>query len=114
MRALDEVAEAINRARGRAPRPVVSAAGLPEQFGRALTPRDWAVIRRHLACDLPPLEFAHGHWLLPAGLATVWDLADRAAARPDWDPPAARTEAAWREAQVFAGVREIVAEAFGV
>ena len=114
MRALDEVAEAINRARSKAPRPVISTFGLQEQFGRTLTPRDWAVIKKYLACELPPLQFSQGHWFLPDGLATIWDLTDRAAdAHPDWDPPTERTEAAWREAQIFVGVRETVAEASG-
>jgi hypothetical protein len=115
MRVLDEVAAAINLARAVCPRPVVSTFGLDDQFTYTLDPQGWAAIQRHLGCKLPPLVFAQGHWLLPEGFVTIWDLVEVAAdAHPDWDPPEARTVAAWRNAQVFAGVKESLVEALNV
>ncbi len=67
MRVLDEVAEAIHRARGGYPRPVVSAFGLEQQFGSPLVPWRWIAIQRYLRCWLPPLEFVQGHYFLPSG-----------------------------------------------
>lgn len=116
MRVLDEVAAAINLARAEpGPRPIVSAFGLEEQFTYTLHPSGWAAIERHLGCHLPPLVFAQGHWLLPDGFATIWDLVEVAAdAHPNWDPPEERTVAAWRNAQVFACVRDVMVEALCV
>jgi hypothetical protein len=115
MRVLDEVADAIRIARERTPQPVLSTFSLLEQFGGAITPRHWSVIQRHLGCDFPPLEFVQGHWFLPAGFATIWDLVEHATlAHPEWEPPQDCTVAAWRNAQVFAGVRCIAAGFLGV
>jgi hypothetical protein len=115
MRVLDEVAEAIRRARGSRQRSVLAPFGLEQQFGYPITAREWTAIERHLACPLPPVEFTQGHWFLPDGFETIWDLVDHAARwHPEWEPPADRTEAAWREAQIFAGVRVVVAEALAV
>src|SRR5215212_4625083 len=102
MRALDEVAAAINSARFL---PVVSAVGLEELFRGPLTPKQWAAIQYHLDCRLPPLVFVQGHWFLPDGFETIRDLADYVAdARPDWDPPTEYSVAAWRNAQIFVRV----------
>ena len=112
MRVHDEVADAIRRAGGRAPRPVVSSFQLQELFEWPITPKQWALIQKHLGCPLPPLEFVQGHWFLPDGYETIWDLMEVAAdAHPEWELPAERTEAAWRNAQVFAGVRICLADA---
>jgi len=107
MRILDEVAEAIHLARGeRLPRPVRAGERLEDLIGGALTDRRWAAAARHLGCPLPPVTFDQGHWFLPAGFETVWDVVDHVARhRPDWVAPSERMETAWREAQVFAGVR---------
>jgi hypothetical protein len=106
MRVLDEVAEAIRRARGCRQQPVLTPFALEEQFDYPLTTREWAVIQQHLRCPLPPLEFTQGHWFLPDGFATIWDLVDHAARwHPEWEFPVVRTEEAWREAQIFAGVK---------
>ena len=115
MRVLDEVAAAIRVARRMRSQPIVSAFGLQEQFGAPITPEEWATIERRLACPLPHLVFAQGHWFLPESFTTIWNLVDHASDyHPDWDRPVARTVAAWREAQVFAGVRMVVADSFGV
>ena len=113
MRVLDEVAEAVQLARGgRRPRPVRAGERLDELIGAAATADRWAAAARHLGCPLPPVAFVQGHWFLPDDFETVWDVADHVARhRPDWEPPAERTAAAWREAQVFAGVREVLADA---
>src|SRR5262249_22274617 len=114
MRVLDEVAEAIRNARGLS-HPVLSAFGLEELFERPITPEQWGAMQQSLACSLPPLEFVQGHWFLPDDFATIWDLVDRAAhAHPDWEPPTTRTAAVWREAQIFAGVRCVIAESLGL
>jgi hypothetical protein len=106
MRVLDEVAEAIRRARGSRQRPVLTPFGLEAQFDFPITAREWDAIRAHLACPIPALAFDQGHWFLPAGFETIWDLVDVAARfHPEWDRPVARTEDAWREAQIFAGVK---------
>jgi hypothetical protein len=91
---------------------VRSTIGLEELFGRPLTPREWSAIQKRLACALPPLEFVQGHWFLPDGFTTIWDLVDHAArAHPEWEPPLARTETAWREAQIFVRVRTALVDA---
>lgn len=106
MRALDEVAEAVRRARGGRSVPVRSAFGLEEVLGGPPNPHQWAIFKQHLSRELPPLRFDQGHWFLPDGFATIWDLADVAArSNPGWEVPAIRTEAVWRDAQLFAGVR---------
>ena len=59
--------------------------------------------------------FVQGHWLLPEGYETIWDLVEVAAdMHPDWEPPEERTVAAWRNAQVFAGVRDVMVDALAV
>jgi hypothetical protein len=106
MRALDEVAEAVRRARGSRQRPVLTPFGLEAQFDYPLTAREWNVIRDHLACPLPALEFVQGHWFLPDGFETIWDLVDHVIHfRPGLERPTERTETTWREAQIFAGVK---------
>ncbi|MBN9523175.1 hypothetical protein J0H58_32445, partial [bacterium] len=97
---------------GRLPRPVGAGDRLDDLIGAAVTGARWAAAERRLGCPLPPVRFEQGHWFLPDEFQTVWDVADHVARhRPDWEPPAARTAAAWREAQVFAGVREVLVEA---
>jgi hypothetical protein len=113
MRVLDELADAIHVACGWSlPRSVQSSVELTAQFGYRITPVRWAVVQRCLGCPLPSLTFDQGHWWLPLEFTTVWDLAAQVArCRPEWEPPAATTPAAWREAQVFAGVRHVLIEA---
>ncbi|VTR99980.1 unnamed protein product [Gemmata massiliana] len=111
MRVLDEVAAAVHAARY-CFRPVHTATGLEEQFAAPITPRQWTAIQRRLACDIPPLEFEQGHWFLPDGFVTVWDLVDHVARyHPEWELPSERTKSAWREAQIFVGVRVCIAGA---
>lgn len=106
MRALDEVADAIRIARGGRTAPVLSAVGIEEVFGGPVTPRQWSAMQKHLGCPLPPMEFDQGHWFRLDDFATIWDLVGYVARHhPDWELPAETTVAAWREAQVFAGVR---------
>ena len=107
MRVLDEVAEAVHLARGeRCPRPVRAGERFEDLIGAAVTDRRWEAAARHLGCPLPPVTFDQGHWFLPAEFETVWDVVDHVVRhRLDWEPPAERTAAGWREAQVFAGVR---------
>lgn len=115
MRVLDEVAVAIRLARGSGRLPILTPFALERQAEQPLTPREWSVIQKHLACDLPPLQFVQGHWFLPDGFDTIWDLVDRAArAHPSWELPTERTEAAWREAQLFAGLRITLVDALDV
>ena len=115
MRVLDEVAEAIRRTRAPYQHPPLAPVELDQQFDRPPTAREWDAIRRHLACPLPLAEFVQGHWFLPDGFATIWDLVDFAARfHPEWEPPAERTEAAWREAQIFAGVKMELIDALDV
>jgi hypothetical protein len=115
MRVLDEVAEAIRRAGGRSPRPLLKEFGLREQFEHPITPKQWIAIQQYLACPLPLLEFVEGFGFRPIGFATIWDLVDHATRwHPEWEPSTDRTEAAWREAQIFAGVRIVLVEALNV
>lgn len=109
MRVLDEV----HIARGQHyPRPVRDGERLEVLIGPMLTGARWAAAARHLGCPLPPATFDQGHWFLPDGFVTVWDLAAHVAReRSEWEPPAERTPAAWQEAQVFAGVREVLVDA---
>jgi hypothetical protein len=113
MRVLDELANAFQAAReNRLPRPILSSVRLEDQLGPFLRPVGWNAVQRYLGCLLPPLEFDQGHWWLPAGLVTIWDLAEYVArSRPEWEPPLVTSPAAWLEAQVFAGVRDVLAYA---
>ncbi|HEX4608969.1 MAG TPA: hypothetical protein VH092_12250 [Urbifossiella sp.] len=113
MRVLDELADALQTARGwRLPRPVRASVRLEEVLGTLVTGDRWAAAAKRLGCPFPPVTFDQGHWLLPDGLETVWDLADHVARHhPDWAPPAARSPEEWREAQILAGVREVLVDA---
>lgn len=111
MRVLDEVAYAICSVRGRFI-PLLSEFDLQELLELLPTPERWAELEHFLGCSLPPLDFVQGHWFLPDGFETLWDLVDHVSlVRPDWDPPAEYTVVAWRNAQIFAGVRRCLADA---
>lgn len=112
MRVLDEVADAIRIARGGRTIPVQSSVALREVLGDPVTPEQWAALQRHLGCPLPPLEFDQGHWFRTDDFKTVWELAEYVArCRPEWVAASELTVAAWRNAQIFAGVRVEVAGA---
>jgi acyl carrier protein len=115
MRVLDEMADAFHRIRvrgGCGRREVISSDRLEDQFGSPVAPEHWASLERRLDCLLPPLEFDQGPGWLPRGLITVWDLAAYISAHgPFWAAPRELTTSAWREAQIFAGVREVLVEA---
>lgn len=51
-----------------------------------------------------------GRWSFPNGWLTVWDLADYLAARSYLEPPGDYSARAWREAQIFIGVRAVLAD----
>jgi hypothetical protein len=87
VRVLDEVAEAVQLARGgRLPRPVRAGERLDDLIGAVVTGERWAAAERHLGCPLPPVAFVQGHWFLPDEFETVWDVADHVARhRPDWN-----------------------------
>jgi hypothetical protein len=111
MRVLDEVADAVRIARGGYAHPVTSSIVLEELFGGSPTPRQWAAMQKHLGCPL--VEFDQGHWFpLRDDFLTVWELVAYVAEyRPDWEPPREPTTAAWRNAQIFAGVRAVLVDA---
>jgi hypothetical protein len=110
MRVLDEVADAIRIARGGLTHPVTSSILLEHLFGGPVTWRHYAAMQKHLGCPL--LEFDQGHWFEIREFSTVWELVEFVAAHhPDWEQPAERTPAAWRNAQVFAGVRCVLVDA---
>jgi hypothetical protein len=117
MRLLDELADAIHAARGgRHPRRVTTSLALRDQFDMPITPSQWAAVARHLCCFLPTLRPApRGLLSFPRGLTTVPVLAANIAVwRPDLEPAVCCTETAWRDAQVFAGVRECLVDAANV
>jgi hypothetical protein len=113
MRVLDEVADAIQIARNRRPQPVLLSVGLEDQFeGLAMMAARWGRVQRQLACPLPLLVFDQGHWWLPDDLLTIWDLCNRVALHhPEWELPKEETSAAWRNAQIFAVVRQALVDA---
>lgn len=114
MRALDEVAEAIHAAHGKKhKRRVVNSLALRDQFSVPVTPYLWFKLAQHLECWLPSLEQApHGTWLLPDGCTSVDELAHHIAwQRNDLEPPRICTSTEWQEAQVFVGVRRVLADA---
>jgi acyl carrier protein len=111
MRILDEVAAAIRLARGGRTVPIRSSVMLVEQFDGPMTVSQWDLLHHHLGCPLPQLEFVRGQWFRTDSLQTVWDLvADVSRYHPDWELPAELTSAAWRNAQIFAGVRAVMVE----
>ncbi|MDW8198745.1 MAG: hypothetical protein RMJ56_14200, partial [Gemmataceae bacterium] len=87
-RALDEVAAAIQWARRSRPVPIVSSVMIDEQFPVPIAPRLWQAVQQGLGLTLPALEFSGGHWFLPEGFTTIWDVVDAALrAGRDWLPP---------------------------
>jgi acyl carrier protein len=111
MRILDEVAAAIRLARGGRTLPLRSSVMLVEQFDGPVTVSQWDLIHHHLDCPLPQLEFVRGQWFRTDSLQTVWDLVAHVARyHPDWELPTELTSAAWRNAQIFAGVRAVMVE----
>lgn len=80
-----------------------------------MTRAQWAAMEWHLDCPVPLWEFDQGHWFRTDAIVTVWDVVDHGACcHPDWELPAERTPAAWRAAQVFAGVRAVFVEAMNL
>lgn len=117
MNALGEIAHALWELHGRpTPVPIVSSVALEDQFPEGLDGEMWNRLERRLEVILPPLEFVEdGICRLPEGMQTIWDFANHVAwYRPDWEPPRETTFIAWREAQVFAVVRHILADALNV
>ncbi len=112
MRVLDEVADAMRIARGGLTVPVHSSVVLAELFVDPITPQQWSTMQSHLGCPLPAFEFDQGHWFRADEFQTVWEIvAHVAKQRHDWESPIEQSIAAWRNAQVFAGVRAAIAEA---
>jgi hypothetical protein len=115
MRVLDEVADAIRLARGGYTVRVHSAVVLEEVLGGPISPRQWSAMEEHLGCPLPPLEFDQGHYFRKDEFVTVWDLVEHVGRhRPSWERPMERPVAAWREAQIFAGVRVVLVDCANV
>lgn len=106
--ALDTLAAALHQVRGRPrPRRIVNSIKLRVQFPGDFTHRDWQRLQDELDVLLPPLE----GMMFPHCWETVFDLADFVASkRPELSPPQERTLTAWRNAQVFAGVRDCIVE----
>jgi hypothetical protein len=114
MRVLDEVADAIRIARG-CSLPVRTSVALADVFPEGITAGQWWAMEKHLDCPLPPLRHEGGRWYRTDDFASVWDLVEYVARHhPDWELPAELTSAAWRNAQVFAGVRAVVTDSFGI
>lgn len=107
-RALDTLAAALHQVRGRPrPRRIVNSIKLRVQFPGDFTDRDWQRLQSELDVLLPPLEAM----AFPHSWATVFDLAEFVATkRPELLPPQEYTLTAWRNAQVFAGVRDCIVE----
>lgn len=105
---LDTLAAALHQVRGRPrPRRIVNSIKLCVQFPGDFTERDWQRLQDELDVLLPPLEAM----TFPHRWETVFDLADFVASkRPELSPPTERTLTAWRNAQVFAGVRDCIVE----
>lgn len=117
MRVLDEIAEALWILHGRPqPQPIVDSVALEDQFPTGLDDDMWCWLQLRLEVVLPPLEFVGDEvCYFPEGMQTIWDLANYVVwYRPDWEPPREFTFVAWREAQVFAGVRNILCDALSV
>lgn len=116
-RTLDELAAALRAVRSSFHTgPVVRTVRLARQFGLPVAPDTWGQLARRLGCALPPLagDRAWG-WGFPHGWQTVRDLAEYVAGQKSgWEPPGACSEADWREAQVFAGVRAQLVEALNL
>jgi hypothetical protein len=110
MRVLDEVADAVRIARGGIAHPVRSSVLLADLFDGPVTWRHYAAMQKHLGCPL--LEFDQGHRFEVEDFVTVWELVAYVAVHhPDWELPSERTTAAWRNAQIFAGVRSVLVDA---
>jgi hypothetical protein len=113
MRVLDELAQAIHLARGgQRPRRIIGSDRLADQFGWFITLDLWSEFQQCLGCELPSLQVGpRFHWAFPNGWSTVWDLADYVSARHvEWLRPRSRDVREWQEAQIFAGVRDVLAD----
>jgi hypothetical protein len=83
----------------------VNSIKLAQQLPGDFTLQDWQRLECELNCLLPA----------QSDFETVFDLADYVATqREDLEPPLDRSLAAWRNAQIFAGVRDCLAYAAGV
>jgi hypothetical protein len=118
LRLLDELAAAFHIVRGRPkPRRVVNSLDLRAQFPGDFSPRDWQRLESELGCSLPPLvPCEDGHALeFPNNWQTLHDLVMHVAwHRTDWDLPGELTLPTWRDAQIFAGVRDCFVTTTGV
>ncbi len=108
MRALDEIAVAVREvgaSRFLQIRPEQHLA----QLLAPLTPARWAEFQSALGIRLRDLEGTPPK--PPAGQSTVWEVA-RVMARTlgECQPPEFQTVDEWRDAQVFVGVRRILAD----
>jgi hypothetical protein len=114
--ALDEVAAALHVVRGRpSSRRIVNSVKLALQFASDFGAKDWRRLERELDVVLPPLEARKAVLDFPSKWETVFDVADYLAAkRLEFEPPPERTLAAWRNAQIFAGVRDALEDATGL
>ncbi len=113
MRVLDELAAAFHALGGKwGQRHVQSSLDLSAQF--SLSPDAWRRLGKAVGCVLPPLVRHDEQWVFPDGWSSVHQLALYVAQRRDWLPPADYSVAEWREAQVFAGVRDVLMEALNV
>jgi hypothetical protein len=111
MQVLDELARVFHVVRGGRPLQIMNSVSLGDQFGGPMNPVQWKQLQRLLGCRLPPLECGREGWCPPLGWTTIWDLAEYLIALgPGREPPAQRSPAAWREAQVFCGVRSVLVE----
>jgi hypothetical protein len=105
------LAAALHRLRGKPrPRRIVNSLKLLSQFPGDFSPRDWNRLAQELGIPLPPLERGQ----FPHAWQTVWDLALYVAERrPDWEFTSELSVRDWREAQIFAGVRDCLIDATG-
>jgi hypothetical protein len=120
---LDNLAAAFQRLRG-GTCTIINSLDLSRQLFTPITPRRWQKLSHFLACPLPPLDTTPAHWLwssekwqFPNHWRSVADLAQHLAHQY-----AGRTAVSnsiqinletWRDAQIFAGVREVLVDCLG-
>jgi hypothetical protein len=100
------------------PRKIISSLWVDEQIDMAQLRYSWRELGKQIDCPLPAIELSKGDELLWHGqratLSHIIDHVIRCGKLGNRSPPPSLTVADWRNAQVFAGVQQVLIDQCGV